>query len=69
MPKKTHCCNGVVDTLLGYLLREQDVISEQGGIVKRTGCNKQTGWGEFSQVVEQTGCFKQAKTGKTTPKP
>ena len=37
--------------------------------VKRTGCNKRTGWGKFSQVVKQTGCFKQAKTGKTTPEP
>ena len=53
---------------LSYLLREQDVISEQGEyslkIVKRTGCNKRIGWGKFSQVVKQTGCFKQAKTGK-----
>ena len=58
---------------LSYLIREQDVISKQGGNFsqksKQTGCNKQTGWGKLSQVVKQTGCFKQAKTGKTTPKP
>ena len=37
--------------------------------IKRTGGNKGTGWGEFSEVVKETGCIKRAKTGKTTTKP
>ena len=37
--------------------------------IKRTGCNKRTGWGKFSQAVKQTGCIKQSKRGKTAPKP
>ena len=54
-------------------IKRTHLISIQGEnylkIVKRTGCNKRTGWGKFSDVIKQAGCIRQAKTRKTIPKP